>query len=39
MAGHCKVAAAGVDVAKSIVAKRMLGLPNPFGKPELPNRR
>ena len=38
MAGHCKVAAAGVDVAKSIVAKRMLGLPNPLGKPELPGR-
>jgi hypothetical protein len=36
MAGHVKVAAAGVDVAKSIVAKRMLGLPNPLGKPELP---
>jgi alkylation response protein AidB-like acyl-CoA dehydrogenase len=38
MAGHCKVAAAGVDVAKSIVAKRMLGLPNPLGRPELPGR-
>ncbi len=38
MAGHVKVAAAGVDVAKSIVAKRMLGLPNPLGKPELPGR-
>ena len=36
MAGHCKVAAAGVDVAKSIVARRLLGLPNPLGKPELP---
>ena len=37
MAGHVKVAAAGVDVAKSIIAKRMLGLPNPLGKPELPS--
>ncbi len=36
MAGHVKVAAAGVDVAKSIIARRMLGLPSPFGKPELP---
>jgi hypothetical protein len=38
MAGHCKVAAAGVDVAKSIVARRMLGLPDPLGKPALPGR-
>ena len=37
MAGHVKVAAAGVDVAKSIIAKRMLGLPNALGKPELPS--
>ena len=38
MAGHCKVAAAGVDTAKSIVAKRLLGLPNALGKAQLPNR-
>jgi alkylation response protein AidB-like acyl-CoA dehydrogenase len=37
MAGHCKVAAAGVDVAKTIVARRMLGLPDPLGKPVLPD--
>jgi len=37
MSGHVKVAAAGVDVAKSIIAKRMLGLPNPLGKPVLPS--
>ncbi|MDZ7782063.1 MAG: acyl-CoA dehydrogenase family protein [Halioglobus sp.] len=38
MAGHGKVAAAGSDVAKSIVARRLLGLPNALGKPELPQR-
>lgn len=38
MAGHGKVAAAGHDVAKSIVARRLLGLPNALGKPELPQR-
>ncbi|GAB5450184.1 MAG: acyl-CoA dehydrogenase family protein [Halioglobus sp.] len=38
MAGHGKVAAAGHDVAKSIVARRLLGLPNPLGKPQLPQR-
>ena len=38
MAGHGKVAAAGADVAKGIVARRLLGLPNPRGKPELPSR-
>jgi hypothetical protein len=38
MAGHGKVAAAGADVAKSIVARRLLGLPNALGKPELPKR-
>lgn len=27
MAGHSRVAAAGVDIAKGIIAKRMLGLP------------
>jgi hypothetical protein len=32
------VAAAGADVAKSIVARRLLGLPNALGKPELPKR-
>ena len=36
MAGHARVAAAGVDTAKSIVARRLLGLPNALGKPELP---
>jgi len=36
MAGHTKVAAAGVDLAKTIVARRMLGLPDPLGKPALP---
>ena len=39
MSGHCRVAAAGVDTAKSIVAKRMLGLPNALGKPVLPSRQ
>ncbi len=38
MAGHSRVAAAGVDTAKSIIAKRLLGLPNALGKPELPVR-
>ena len=38
MAGHGKVAAAGHDVAKSIVARRLLGLPNALGKPQLPQR-
>ena len=38
MAGHGKVAAAGHDVAKSIVARRLLGLPNALGKPQLPGR-
>tara|TARA_R110000823_G_scaffold132777_3_gene261190 strand:- start:21841 stop:23034 length:1194 start_codon:yes stop_codon:yes gene_type:complete len=38
MAGHGKVAAGGHDVAKSIVARRLLGLPNALGKPELPQR-
>lgn len=38
MAGHGKVAAAGHDVAKSIVARRLLGLPNALGKPQLPTR-
>lgn len=28
MAGHARVAAAGVDTSKSIVARRLLGLPN-----------
>lgn len=39
MAGHQRVAAGGVDTAKSIIAKRLLGLPNAFGKPALPDRR
>ena len=38
MAGHDRVAAAGVDTAKSIVARRLLGLPNALGKPALPGR-
>ena len=38
MSGHVKIAAAGVDVAKTIVARRMLGLPDPLGKPVLPSR-
>ena len=28
MAGHSRVAAAGVDIAKGIIARRLLGLPN-----------
>jgi len=36
MAGHSRVAAAGVDTSKSIVARRLLGLPNALGKPVLP---
>jgi hypothetical protein len=32
------VAAAGVDTAKSIVARRLLGLPNALGKPVLPEK-
>ncbi len=39
MAGHARVAAAGVDTAKSIVARRLLGLPNALGKPVLPGRK
>jgi hypothetical protein len=27
MAGHSRVAAAGVDIAKGIIARRLLGLP------------
>jgi alkylation response protein AidB-like acyl-CoA dehydrogenase len=27
MAGHARVAAAGVDIAKGIIARRLLGLP------------
>jgi len=38
MAGHDRVAAAGVDTAKSIVARRLLGLPNALGKPVVPGR-
>ncbi|GAB5450172.1 MAG: acyl-CoA dehydrogenase family protein [Halioglobus sp.] len=38
MAGHARVAAGGVDTSKSIVARRLLGLPNALGKPELPQR-
>ncbi|MDZ7782055.1 MAG: acyl-CoA dehydrogenase family protein [Halioglobus sp.] len=38
MAGHARVAAGGVDTAKSIIARRLLGLPNALGKPELPQR-
>ena len=38
MAGHARVAAAGVDTAKSIVARRLLGLPNALGKPVLPGK-
>ncbi len=36
MAGHSRVAAAGVDTSKSIVARRLLGLPNALGKPVPP---
>jgi hypothetical protein len=39
MAGHDRVAAAGIDVAKSIVARRLLGLPNALGAPVLPEGR
>jgi alkylation response protein AidB-like acyl-CoA dehydrogenase len=38
MAGHSRVAAAGVDTSKSIVARRLLGLPNALGKPVLPGQ-
>ena len=38
MAGHARVAAAGVDVSKSIIARRLLGLPNALGEPALPGR-
>jgi hypothetical protein len=38
MAGHARVAAGGVDTSKSIIARRLLGLPNALGKPELPQR-
>ena len=33
-----RVAAGGVDTSKSIIARRLLGLPNALGKPELPHR-
>jgi hypothetical protein len=36
MAGHDRVAAASVDVSKSIVARRLLGLPNALAAPVLP---
>jgi alkylation response protein AidB-like acyl-CoA dehydrogenase len=39
MAGHARVAAAGVDTAKSIIARRLLGLPNALGKPVVPGRK
>jgi hypothetical protein len=32
------VAAAGVDVSKSIIARRLLGLPNALGTPALPQK-
>jgi len=38
MAGHARVAAAGVDTSKAIVARRLLGLPNALGEPVLPGR-
>jgi alkylation response protein AidB-like acyl-CoA dehydrogenase len=38
MAGHARVAAAGVDTAKSIIARRLLGLPNALGKPVVPGK-
>ena len=38
MAGHARVAAGGVDTSKAIIARRLLGLPNALGKPELPQR-
>jgi len=36
MGGHVRVAAGGVDTSKSIIARRLLGLPNAFGKPAAP---
>jgi alkylation response protein AidB-like acyl-CoA dehydrogenase len=33
MAGHGRVAAGGVDTAKTIIARRLLGLPNAFDPP------
>ena len=38
LAGHARVAAGGVDTSKAIIARRLLGLPNALGKPELPQR-
>lgn len=38
MAGHARVAAAGVDTSRAIVARRLLGLPNALGEPVLPGR-
>ncbi len=38
MGGHVRVAAGGVDTSKSIIARRLLGLPNALGKPELPGK-
>ena len=38
MHGHSRVAAAGVDTSKTIIARRLLGLPDPLGKPFLPNQ-
>lgn len=38
MAGHARVAAAGVDTSKSVIARRLLGLPNALSEPVLPGR-
>jgi len=38
MSGHARVAAAGVDTSKAIVARRLLALPNALGEPTLPGR-
>jgi alkylation response protein AidB-like acyl-CoA dehydrogenase len=38
MAGHARVAAAGVDTSKSVIARRLLGLPNALGEPVMPGR-
>ncbi|MDO8864009.1 acyl-CoA dehydrogenase family protein [Haliea sp. E1-2-M8] len=38
MAGHGRIAAGGVDTAKTIIARRLLGLPNSFAPPVLSAR-
>jgi hypothetical protein len=34
MGGHVRVAAGGVDTSKSIIARRLLGLPNALENPK-----